>query len=119
MASEDNRIIMTGFVQGQELEELFSNCYIYCLPSDVEGMPLSLLEAMSYGCNCLVSDIEENLQVTGEYANSFKKSDVEDLKNVLYNMLNIEKRNGEEISNYILEKYDWDLIVRETEKLYQ
>ena len=119
MASEDNRIIMTGFVQGQELEELFSNCYLYCLPSDVEGMPLSLLEAMSYGCTCLVSDIEENVQVTGEYANTFKKSSIEDLKNVLYNMLNTERRKKEEISDYVLDKYNWDLVVEETEKLYQ
>ena len=118
MASEDKRIIMTGFVQGEELEELYSNCYLYCLPSDIEGMPLSLLEAMSYGCSCLVSDIEENVQVTGEYANIFKKSNVEDLKNVLYNMLCNEKRKKEEISNYVLEKYNWDLVVQETEKLY-
>ena len=118
MASEDKRIIMTGFVQGEELEELYSNCYLYCLPSDIEGMPLSLLEAMSYGCSCLVSDIEENVQGTGEYANIFKKSNVEDLKNVLYNMLCNEKRKKEEISNYVLEKYNWDLVVQETEKLY-
>ena len=119
MASEDKRIIMTGFVQGQELEELFSNCYLYCLPSDVEGMPLSLLEAMSYGCTCLVSDIEENTQVTGEYAKTFKKSSVENLKNVLYNMLNTKRRKKEEISNYVLEKYNWDLVVKETFRLYK
>ena len=119
MASEDKRIIMTGFVQGQELEELFSNCYLYCLPSDVEGMPLSLLEAMSYGCTCLVSNIEENTQVTGEYAETFNKSSIEDLKNVLYNMLNTNRRKKEEISNYVLEKYNWDLVVEETEKLYK
>ncbi len=118
MASEDNRIIMTGFVQGQELEELFSNCYLYCLPSDVEGMPLSLLEAMSYGCTCLVSNIEENVQVIGEYAKTFKKSSIKDLKKILFNMLNTERRKKEEISNYVLKKYNWDLIIEETEKLY-
>ena len=47
MASEDSRIIMTGFVQGEELKELYSNCYLYCLPSDIEGMPISLLEVMA------------------------------------------------------------------------
>lgn len=119
MASEDKRIIMTGFVQGQELEELFSNCYLYCLPSDIEGMPLSLLEAMSYGCTCLVSNIEENTQVTGKYAETFNKSSIEDLRNVLYNMLNTNRRKKEEISNYVLEKYNWDLVVEETEKLYK
>ena len=48
-AKEDDRIIFTGFVQGKILDELYSSAYIYTLPSDLEGMPLSLLEAMSYG----------------------------------------------------------------------
>ena len=50
MASEDERIILTGFVQGRLLDELFSNCYIYVLPSDIEGLAMSLLESVSYGC---------------------------------------------------------------------
>lgn len=62
-ASQDSRVLMTGFVQGELLEELYSNAYVYVLPSDVEGMPISLLEAMSYGNCCLISDIAENLEV--------------------------------------------------------
>lgn len=62
-AAEDSRVLMTGFVQGELLEELYSNAYIYVLPSDVEGMPISLLEAMSYGNCCLISDIAENMEV--------------------------------------------------------
>lgn len=62
-AAQDPRVILTGFVQGELLEELYSNAYVYVLPSDVEGMPISLLEAMSYGNCCLVSDIAENLEV--------------------------------------------------------
>ena len=58
LAKDDNRILFTGFVQGAMLDELYSNAYIYTLPSDLEGMPLSLLEAMSYGNCCLVSDIQ-------------------------------------------------------------
>ena len=120
-ASKDKRVIMTGFVQGQELEELFSNCYLYCLPSDVEGMPISLLEAMSYGCNCLVSDIEENVEVCGEYAKKFKKGNVDDLKLKLNKCLNeIENKNkSTEIEDYVLEKYDWDKVVEETKKIYK
>ena len=49
LAKNDKRILFTGFVQGQLLEELYSNAYVDALPSDLEGMPLSLLEAMSYG----------------------------------------------------------------------
>lgn len=119
-ASEDSRIIMTGFVQGEVLQELFSNCYLYCLPSDVEGMPISLLEAMSYGKNCLVSDIEENVQVTENYATSFKKSDVQDLKIKLLECLEGKNRKkSEEISEFILNKYNWNDIVKRTEKLYK
>ena len=120
MASEDNRIVMTGFVQGQELEELYSNCYLYCLPSDVEGMPLSLLEAMSYGCNCLVSDIEENIQVTENYSSNFKKSDVNELKEKLEENLQGKNRyDSEKISNYILKKYNWNNIVNEFKITYE
>lgn len=119
-ASEDSRIIMTGFVQGEELQELFSNTYLYCLPSDVEGMPISLLEAMSYGKNCLVSDIEENTQVCGKYGVTFKKSDLNDLVEKLNLCLDgLNRKNEQEISDYILEKYNWDEVVDKTEKLYK
>ena len=63
LAKGDDRILFTGFVQGAMLGELYSNAYIYTLPSDLEGMPLSLLEAMSYGNCCLVSDIPECAEV--------------------------------------------------------
>ncbi len=62
-AMQDSRVLMTGFIQGELLEELYSNAYVYVLPSDVEGMPISLLEAMSYGNCCLISDIAENVEV--------------------------------------------------------
>ena len=116
---DDSRIIMTGFVQGEELEELYSNCYLYVLPSDIEGMPLSLMEAMSYGRNCLVSNIEENVQVGDSKVLTFEKTNVADLKNKLEKALNQNIRlNSEEISNYILEKYNWDDVIEKTKKLY-
>lgn len=120
----NDNIIMTGFVQGEELDELYSNCYLYCLPSDIEGMPISLLEAMSYGKNCLVSDIEENVQVIKTdnkyYASTFNKSDVNDLRRMIQENLNGKNRlDGKEIQNYILNKYNWNDITKETEKLYR
>ncbi len=118
-ASEDSRVIMTGFVQGQELEELYSNCYLYCLPSDVEGMPISLLEAMSYGCNCLVSNIEENIQITDNFANSFEKGNIQDLKEKLEKCLNQRFMFNKEISDYIIQKYSWENVVNKTKLLYE
>lgn len=120
-AADDNRVIMTGFVQGRELEELFSNCYLYVLPSDVEGMPISLLEAMSYGCACLVSDIEENIEVTQDYVDSFKKSDVKDLKDKLEFIVNNQKKyenDKEELLKYMNINFNWDIVTRNTLLLY-
>ena len=120
MVASDKRIIMIGFVQGQELEELFSNCYLYCLPSDVEGMPISLLEAMSYGCNCLVSDIKENTQVINQYAKTFKKGNVEDLAEQLTKILTTKSIfEKEEISNYTLKRYNWNNIINDMERIYK
>lgn len=117
--NKNRNIILTGFVQGQELDELYSNCYLYCLPSDVEGMPISLLEAMSYGKNCLVSNIEENTQVVENMATTFEKSNVEDLKEKLEECLRGKnKHNEEELQKYILNKYDWNEITDRTQNLY-
>lgn len=117
---QDRRIIMTGFVQGDELIELYSNCYLYCLPSDIEGMPMSLLEAMSYGRNCLVSDIEENIQVTENYATKFKKANIDDLKEKLEQCLKGKNRvDSKTISEFILNKYNWNEIVLKICELYK
>lgn len=122
MAATDERIIMTDFVQGQILEELYSNAYAFVLPSDVEGMAISLLEAMSYGCCCLVSDICENLEVVEDKALAFKKSDVGDLREKMKYLLEHPETVEEykrQSSDYICAKYNWDDVVKETLRIYK
>ena len=122
MAKDDNRIIFTGFVQGQMLDELYSNAYIYILPSDLEGMPLSLLEAMSYGNCCLVSDIPECAEVVEDKALIFKKSDVGDLRDKLQDACDHPEKVIElkkQAADFICEKYNWDDVVKETMQLYK
>ena len=121
MGEKDGRVIFTGFVSGQPLEELMSNAMLFCLPSDVEGMAVSLLEAMSYGNCCLVSDIPENLEVTEDKAVSFAHGDVKDLRRVLRELLEDPKRREQyrqEAAAFITEKHDWERMTTETEKLY-
>lgn len=121
MAAKDERIIMTDFVHGQCLEELYSNAYLFVLPSDVEGMALTLLEAMSFGNCCLVSDIKENTEVVEEHAVTFRKGDVEDLKQKLSGLLDAPERVEairQESRDFICSKYNWDDVVAETLKLY-
>ena len=122
LASGDERIIFTGFVQGQLLDELYSNAYLYTLPSDLEGMPLSLLEAMSYGNCCLVSDIAECTEVVEDQALLFKKSDTEDLREKLQwsvNHADKVKEYKDKAANFICNKYSWDDVAERTLKLYQ
>ncbi|MCD7726126.1 MAG: glycosyltransferase family 4 protein [Clostridiales bacterium] len=122
MAAKDQRIIMTDFVQGQMLEELYSNAYAFILPSDVEGMALSLLEAMSYGKCCLVSDICENTEVTEDKALTFHKGDSSDLQRQMEFMLAHPEKVREyadQSADFICGKYDWDEVVDKTLELYR
>ena len=109
IAKEDKRILFTGFVQGQELEELYSNAYVYALPSDLEGMPLSLLEAMSYGNCCLVSDIPECAEVVEDKALIFKKADVKDLQSKLQDACDHSEKvdaHKKQAADFICSKYN-------------
>lgn len=122
LAAGDDRILFTGFVRGQMLEELYSNAYLYTLPSDLEGMPLSLLEAMSYGNCCLVSDIAECTEVVEDKAMVFLQGNVEDLREKLQTACDREelvqgyKKNA---AGFICGKYDWDEVATETVRLYE
>ena len=121
LAAGDERIIFTGFVQGRVLEELYSNAYIYCLPSDLEGMPLSLLEAMSYENCCLVSDIDECVEVVEDKGVTFQRGNVEGLREKLEWLLDnkeVVKRYKIEANAFIIDKYNWDNVVVETLNLY-
>ena len=114
-------VIFTGFVQGKELDELYSNAYIYTLPSDLEGMPLSLLEAMSYGNCSLVSSIAECTDVVEDKAVVFEKSNIADLTKKLQYLCDNEdevKKYKSEAKDFILNKYNWDKVTEKTLELY-
>jgi glycosyltransferase involved in cell wall biosynthesis len=121
-AKQDGQIIFTDFVKGEALEELYSNAYIYVLPSDLEGMPISLLEGMSYGNCCMVSDIPECTEVVEDKAVTFKKSDVADLREKLGWLCENPEVVNEyrtEVRDFICNKYDWEGVVEKTIKLYK
>ena len=121
LAAGDDRILFTGFVRGQMLEELYSNAYLYTLPSDLEGMPLSLLEAMSYGNCCLVSDIAECTEVVEDKAMVFLQGNVEDLREKLQTACDREELvqgYKKDATEFICGKYDWDEVAKETARLY-
>lgn len=122
MAIGNNNILFTGFVQGEILEELYSNAYIYVLPSDLEGMPLSLLEAMSYGNCCLTSDIPECTEVIENVGMTFERGNVLDLANKMQKLCD-QQEYVHKIKNmatdFVCAKYNWDIVVDRTLELYK
>lgn len=122
LAGDNENIIFTGFIQGKELEELYSNAYIYCLPSDLEGMPISLLEAMSYGNCCLTSDISECTEVCGDNGEYFEKGNIKSLREKLQYLLDNDSivRNYKlNAQDYVCGKYNWNDITAKTLELYK
>lgn len=128
LAGDDSRIIFTGALYGEEKDEAFSNAIGFILPSELEGMPIVMLEAMSYGCPVLSSDIAECAAVWEtarrekgiELCRSFRSRDVEDLFRGLREFLDDPElpAMGEQARNYVLARYNWDGIVEETLKVY-
>lgn len=121
MAKDDERIVFTGFVTGKTTVELYSNAYVFCIPSNLEGMANALLEAMSYGNCCLVSDIPENTEVVKDKAVWHKKGSETDLYEklqMLLNSPNIVCRYKNDSASYILERYSWDRVVDQMLEVY-
>ena len=121
LAAGDGRILFTGFVSGEPLEELYSNCYAYVLPSDVEGMPMSLLEGMAYGCCCVTSDIPECADVLGGAGLTFEKGYTSDLVRVLEAIIADPSEAaclGAAALKRVAAVYDWDSVVERTLDLY-
>ena len=122
LSQGDERICFTGFVEGELLESLYSNAWAYVLPSELEGMPISLLEAMSYGNCCLVSDLPECKETAGAYALYFQKGNVQDLKEklqVICDTPQLVEQYRRTAAEYVCGKYDWERVAQRTLELYQ
>lgn len=118
----NENIVFTGFISGKTLDEIYSNAYMVCLPSDLEGMSISLLEALAYGNALLCSDIPENSAVAEHKAEYFKKGNVKDLAEKLQflcaNPEEVQKLK-EGAADFILGKYNWEDIAKKTYALYK
>ena len=121
LARGDERIVFTGFAEGTVLRELYSNCALYVLPSRVEGMALTLLEAMSAGARCLTSDIPENAGVLGDFGDVFRSGSEQSLYEKLSQALKRpwENPRAEEQRRYIRARYSYDRVVEKTLAVYE
>jgi glycosyltransferase involved in cell wall biosynthesis len=118
----DERVQMLGYVYGDVLEELWSNAYLVVQPSFIEGLSISLLEALSHGKCILASDIPENMEVVEGCAVTFRTQDAEDLRQKLQYLLDDPDevdRMARGCRSYARERFSWSKVVDATEAVYR
>jgi len=122
LAQNNQNIILAGAKYKKELQTLYQNTYLYIHPSESEGLPISVLEAMSYGRCVLVSNIPQNIEAFAGFGYLFINKNINDLAE---KMQKLEQRTdliiakGKQAKSFALENYNWDIIALETEILYQ
>ena len=109
-----NGVVLTGFIKGKKLHSLLTNCLCYCLPSSHEGLPIALLEAMSYGVKVIVSDIPANKEVGLPESDYFPVGNVDALTEKLKTVVNQPLQH----IDYDMKKYDWEKIAYQVELVY-
>jgi glycosyltransferase involved in cell wall biosynthesis len=114
--AKENNVVLTGFIKGDKLNQIFSFARLFIMSSFEEGLPIALLEAMSYNIDVLVSDIPANLQIGLNKDDYYKTGDEEDLKeNINKKLSDFKKRSFDEI---LANKFNWDKIAIETNDIY-
>ena len=107
-------VVLTGFIKGRKLHSLLSHCAAYCLPSSHEGLPIALLEAMSYGAPVIVSDIPANVEVGLNKDDYFHVGNISELAQKLKEVMNKPLQHVQ----YDLSKYNWDNIAQQVKEVY-
>jgi glycosyltransferase involved in cell wall biosynthesis len=121
LAAGDPRIIFPGYVEGRLLDELFGHARVYVLPSEIEGLSIALLEAMSYGLCCLVSDIPENLEALGGCGFSFESKNPDDLARQLQRILSnphLANSGAQAAIERVNAHFSWERITDQFEHMY-
>ncbi len=117
----DKNILFTDFVQGARMQELYSNAFAFVLPSDSEGMPISVLEALSFGTRCILSDVEGNRETAQSHALYFEKGNEKDLEFVLRHAENtpyLECQKSASIA-YVKDCFTWQSVAEKTVCVYE
>lgn len=112
--AKENNVVLTGFIKGRKLHSLLSNASCFCLPSSHEGLPIALLEAMSYNIPVVASDIPANLEIGLDGSHYFPCGNIEKLADKIEDMIFRSDK-----THYDMDNYNWDIITQQTAEVYE
>jgi len=121
-ARADPRVVFTGYQAGATLQSLYANAAVCVHPSEIEGLPIAVLEAMAHARPVVVSDIAENLEAIGDTGVAFPVGNPDALRHVLAELLTQPQRAaalGQKACARARASYNWEDIVRATEDVYR
>lgn len=120
-ASKNRNIILTGFLNKESLRQLYSHAGLFVLPSYYEGLPIALLEAMSHGLPCIVSDIAGNRDVGLGRNRFFKVGDIKVLAAKMRKFINkpMTSEDKKRQIKMVSERYNWENITNRTLEVYK
>ena len=120
-AANASEVVCTGFQTGLALQELYANAGMFVLPSSHEGLPIAMLEALSYGLPVLASDIPANVEVGLPSEHYFPLGDVSaltaQLRDFASKPLLDEDREARRV--WVMDRYDWHDIAKQTLDVYR
>jgi glycosyltransferase involved in cell wall biosynthesis len=121
LAAKTRNVVTTGFQEGVALRELYGHAGLFVLPSSHEGLPIVLLEALSYGLPTLVSDIEPHLEIELPARHYFRMGDVDALTEAIKRMaaFDVSDEWSENLKQWTSRRYNWRTSAQETVAIYR
>ena len=121
LASKTQNVVMTGFQKGDTLNALYSHAGLFVLPSTHEGLPIALLEALSYGLPTIASDIDANLEVGLSPEDYYTVTDIDALTELISTRVGrgLSSRQRAERTGHVATHFSWDRIAHQTIGVYR
>ena len=120
-AAANPDVVLTGYLGGSELQAVFQHASVFVLPSSHEGLPISLLEALSFGLPCVASDIGANTSVGLDEDAYFELGNIDQLAEKIAEVAGRTWGSAERNATrqWVAERYDWHDIARQTADVYR